>query len=85
MAKRKWLRVIKTGAILGWNPAMAKSPKVEEVMLDMTKPQSKQADEPKASKKKAASRKPPMVPLVADSEEELDKLLEGIDAGDEDS
>jgi hypothetical protein len=81
MAKRKWLRVIKTGAILGWNPAMAKNPKVEEVMLDMTKPQSKPASEPKASKGK--TRKPPMKPLVADSEEELDKLLEGIDAGDE--
>lgn len=85
MAKRKWLRVIKTGVILGWNPAMAKNPKVEEVLLDLSEPESKPAAKPKAGKKKAANRKPPSKPLVADSEEELDALLEGIDSGAEDS
>lgn len=86
MAKQKWLRIKKCGTILGWNPAMVKNPLVEEVELDLSKPESKPADKPKASsKKKAASRKPPSKPLVADSEEELDALLEGIDEGAENS
>jgi hypothetical protein len=88
MAKRKVLRHKVTGAIFGWNPAMAKNPKVEEVELDLSEPQSKPDDEPsppskkKASKKKAA--KAPTTPLVADSEEELDKLLEGIETDGKD-
>jgi hypothetical protein len=63
---------------------MAKNPKVEEVELDLSEPQSKPADETsqpskkKASKKKAA--KAPTTPLVADSVEELDELLEGIES-----
>lgn len=82
MAKIKRLRIRKCGTILGYNPAMAKNPLVEVIELDPDKPESKPVDKPKASKKKAAqTRKPPSTPLVADSEEELDELLEGIDSG----
>jgi len=45
----------------------------------------KAAPKKAASKKKAANRKPPSKPMVADSEEELDAILEGIDSGAEDS
>ncbi|RLC18910.1 MAG: hypothetical protein DRI24_01705 [Deltaproteobacteria bacterium] len=89
MAKRRVLRHKVTGAIFGWNPAMAKNPKVEEVELDLTKPQSKPDDKPatvsvkKAAPKKKAA-KAPMTPLVADSEEELDELLAGLDKDGED-
>lgn len=96
MAKRRVLRHKVTGAIFGWNPAMAKNPKVEEVMLDLDKPESKPASKPATTTKKAApkkaakksSKKPakaPTAPLVADSEEELDELLKGIDEGAENS
>lgn len=86
MATRKVLRHRVTGAIYGWNPAMAKNPKVEEVELDLSKPQSKPDGKPatasnKASKKKAA--KAPTKPMVADSEEELDELLAGLDSDGE--
>jgi len=45
----------------------------------------KAAPQKAAPKKKAASRKPPSKPVVADSEEELDAILEGIDSGAENS
>lgn len=45
----------------------------------------KAAPKKAAPKKKAASRKPPSKPVVADSEEELDAILEGIDSGAENS
>ena len=57
MAKRRVLRHKVTGAIFGWNPAMAKNPKVEEVMLDLNKPESKPTDKPETTTKKAAPKK----------------------------
>lgn len=88
MAKRKVLRHKTTGAIFGWNPAMAKNPKVEEVMLDLSKPQSKPDSKPAATAKKKAvnkdTAKVPTKPLVADSEEELDELLAGIETDGKD-
>lgn len=87
MAKRKVLRHRVTGAIFGWNAAMAKNPKVEEVELDLNEPQSKPDDKPSPSPKKKASKKKaakaPTTPLVADSEEELDELLAGIETDGE--
>lgn len=99
MAKRKWLRKRECGSIFAFNETLAKNPKMEVVELDLSKPQeAKPEDKPKPSKKKAVaakkkaapkkkavSRKPPSKPVVADSEEELDAILEGIDSGAEDS
>jgi len=87
MAKRKVLRHKTTGAIFGWNAAMAKNPKVEEVMLDLDKPESKPDSTPAAPAKKAVKKKAakaPTTPLVADSAEELDELLAGIETDGED-
>lgn len=110
MAKRKVLRHRVSGAIFGWNAAMAKNPKVETVTLDLNKPESKPDPEPeipsvdvpvekaeaipaptppakKAAKKKAVKKKAakaPTKPLVADSAEELDELLAGLDGDGKD-
>lgn len=100
MAKRKWLRKRECGSIFAFNEILAKNPKMEVVELDLSKPQDAKPDDtpepstkkaaPKkkkkaAPKKKAASRKPPSKPIVADSDAELDAILEGIDSGAEDS
>jgi hypothetical protein len=84
MAKTTWLRN-KEGVLFGYNAILAENPAMETVELDLDKPQeTKSEDTPKSSKKKAASRKPP-TPLVADSEEELNDLIAGLDTGAEDS
>ena len=87
MAKRKVLRHKTTGVIFGWNAAMARNPKVEEAWLDLNKPQSKPDSTPDAPAKKAVKKKAakaPTKPMVADSAEELDELLAGIETDGED-